>query len=334
MAKAPKKRSKAPARLDLRDPRGDVVADMLGVSLIRHALYRPLDARAPWGLRVPHRDRASFYLVSRGSARLEVEGEQAHVLSPGEVGFIPHGTAHVLRDAPDSKPVPVCDGPYSPSRSPRQIGGRGAVTVIVAGFFELSNEREPMLLRGMPPVVVLSASDPTSGPWIAATVQFIVAESASPRPASSVVLQRLADVLFVLALRSTAAHGQCRQSGIAAIPDPRVYQALTLMHARVGEPWTVDELARRVGMSRSGFAARFTQLVGQSPLQYLARWRVARAAELLRDTDEKVAAIAGRVGYESVPSFSRAFKRWQRASPAAFRRASDRASARQRLRVR
>jgi len=329
MPKAPQKLSKAPARIGLQDPRGDVIADVLGASLIRHALYRPLEARAPWGLRVPRRDRASFYLVARGGARLEIEGERPHVLAPGEAVFIAHGTAHVLRDSPDSDPVPICDGPHSPGLSSRRIGGRGAVTDIIAGFFELRNGRKQVLLQGMPTVVVLSASDPASGPWISAAVQFILAESASPRPGSSIVLQRLADVLFVLALRSTKANGQCKPNGLAAIADPRVYEALSLMHARVGEPWTVDKLARRVGMSRSGFAARFAQLVGESPLQYLVRWRVARAAELLRDTDEKVETIAGRVGYESVPSFSRAFKRWQRASPAAFRRAL----ARQGLRV-
>lgn len=322
MPKAPKKLAETPAALDLQDPRGDVVADVLGASLIRHALYTPITARAPWGLRVPHRERASFYLVTRGSARLELDGIGAHVLSAGEVGFVPRGTAHTLRDAPGSPALAVCDGPYSPSLAPRRIGGRGVATGLVAGFFELRDAREPMLLEGMPPLVVLSASDPTAGAWIAATIQLIVAESEAPRPASTVVLQRLADVLFVLALRSTSSPRQCKNTGLAALSDPRIYRALGLMHARVGAPWTVDELARRVGMSRSGFAARFTELVGESPLQYLARWRVARAAELLRDTDDKVATIAGRVGYDSVPAFSRAFKRWQRASPAAFRRES------------
>jgi transcriptional regulator GlxA family with amidase domain len=148
------------------------------------------------------------------------------------------------------------------------------------------------------------------------------------------VLERLADVLFVLALRSTAADSQCKHNSLAAFADSRIYAALSLMHTRVGELWTVDKLARRVGMSRSGFAARFTQLVGESPLQYLARWRIARAAELLRDTDETVASIAGRVGYESIPSFSRTFKRWQGRSPGAFRRASVRASVRRGLGVR
>ena len=92
------------------------------------------------------------------------------------------------------------------------------------------------------------------------------------------------------------------------------------MHARVGEPWTVAKLAARVGLSRSGFALRFTELVGEPPLQYLARWRMARAAELLRDTHEGMGEIAAKVGYESVPSFSKAYKRWQGTSPGAFRR--------------
>ena len=316
MRKTPKQLAETPTPLALRDPRGDAVADVLGASLIRHALYSPIEARAPWGLRMPRRNRASFYLVAHGSARLEVEGARTQILSAGDVGFVPHGTAHVLRDSADSVPLPVCDGASSPSQKPLRIGGRGAGTTLVAGFFELSDGLGPVLLQGVPPLIILSASDPASAPW----VRFIVAESASPRPASNIVLQRLADVLFVLALRSTVGEGTCQRGAIAAVSDPRIYEALSLMHARVADPWSVDVLARRVGMSRSGFAARFTDLVGESPLQYLARWRIARAAELLRDTTEKVEIIAGRVGYESVPAFSRAFKRWQGTGPAAFRR--------------
>ncbi|NPD25478.1 AraC family transcriptional regulator [Corallococcus exiguus] len=322
MRKTPNLLAEKPTPLELRDPRGDAVADVLGASLIRHALYNSIEARVPWGLRMPRQNRASFYLVAHGSARLEVEGARMHVLSPGDVGFVPHGTAHVLRDSADSELFPVCDGSYSLNRRPLRIGGRGAATTLVAGFFELSDGLGPVLLQGVPPLVVLSASDPASVPWVSAAVQFMLAESASPRPASNIVLQRLADVLFVLALRSTVGEGQCQRGAIAAVADPRIYESLSLMHARVAEPWTVDLLARRVGMSRSGFAARFTDLVGESPLQYLARWRIARAAELLRDTTEKVETIAGRVGYESVPAFSRAFKRWQGTGPAAFRRES------------
>ncbi len=307
--------------MDLQDPRGDVLADVLGVALLRNALYRRIEARAPWGMRVAFQQRAFFYLVARGTALVEVDGERPLALSVGEVVFIPHGTAHTLRDSATTKPAPVCDGKRCTEGGPRRLGGSGASTTIVAGFFE-QRGRQPALLERMPRIVMLSPTDPTSGPWISATVQLLLAESASPGPASAIVLQRLADVLFVQALRSVAAHVSCKRSGLAALADPPIHQALALMHARVAEPWTVARLAARVGLSRSGFAARFTELVGEPPLQYLARWRIARAAELLREEGGGIAEVAGRVGYESVPSFSKAFKRWQGVSPGTFRRAS------------
>ena len=318
----PKKLARTPTALDLLDPRGDVVADVLGAALIRHALYRLLDARAPWGFRVPERPRASFYLVTRGRARIEVDEQPAHVLSPGEVAFVPHGTPHVLRDSCGTAPTVVCDGPFSPKASPRRIGGNGAATTVVAGFFEVRSGLEPPLFQKMPSLVVLSANEPTSGRWVSMMVELVAAESTSPGPATSVVLQRIADVLFVFALRAvrpTTAHDG-EPGALPALADPRIYEALNLMHARVAEPWTVVSLAKHVSMSRSGFAARFLDLVGEPPLQYLARWRVTRAAEMLRGSDEKVQAIARLVGYESLPAFSRAFKRWHGESPAAFRR--------------
>lgn len=320
MVPRPNGLSKAPTKLDFQDPRGDVLADVLGVALLRNAIYKRIEARAPWGMRLALRDRAMFYLIARGAAVLEVDGERAQSLSAGEVAFIPHGGAHTLRDAPSSTPLPACDGKQCHDAAPLRIGGSGAGTTIITGFFALSGGRAPALLERMPRVVRLSPTDPTAGPWMAATVQLLLAESAAPGPASVIVLQRLADVLFVQALRSLTTPVDCPKNGLAALSDPPIHKALALMHARVAEPWTVARLAARVGLSRSGFAARFTQLVGEPPLQYLARWRVARAAELLRDTPDDIAHIAGMVGYESVPSFGKAFKKWQGLSPGAFRR--------------
>lgn len=316
--------------MDLQDPRGDAIADVLGASQIRHVLYRPLEAHAPWGLRVPQKPRASFYLVARGGARIEVEGTRAHALSPGEVAFVPHGTPHVVRDAASTIPATVCDGPVTSSLTPRRIGGQGDVTTIVAGFFEIPTGREPPILQRMPSLVVLSSADGTSGPWISATLQLVLAESAAPKPATGVVLQRLADVLFVLALRSVNTSGQCKGPSLPALADPRIYEVLNLMHARVADPWTVVSLAKRANMSRSGFAARFTELVGEPPLHYLARWRVTRAAELLRDGDEKIETVANLVGYDNLPAFSRAFKRWLGESPAIYRRGLERQGFRRR----
>lgn len=304
--------------LDLQDPRGDVLADLLSVSLLPNALYRSIEARSPWGIHVPARYRAGFYLVVRGAALLEVDGERPRALSTGDVAFIPQGTAHTIRDETARNAIPAHDGPGCRTAGPARIGGAGTPTTLFAGFFEHDGGTKPALLERAPRVFVLAASDGASRPWIASTVELMLAEIVSPGPASTLVLQRLADVLFIQALRWLSTRHGC--GPVSALTDPPVHQALSLMHARVDERWTVAKLAARVGLSRSGFASRFTAVVGDPPLQYLARLRMARAAELLRETDDSVARIAERVGYESVPSFNKAFKRWQGTSPGALRR--------------
>ncbi len=325
MAARPSSLSQTPIQLDIADGRGDVLGDVLSLGLLRNVLYKQIEARAPWGMDVKARDRAMLYLIARGQARLELEAQEPLVLEAGHVAFLPRGPAHVLRDSPTSPPSAVCDGArHRPTSGTRRIGGRGAPTSIVAAFFEL--DRAPPPLLGRPSeVVVLSGDASTEGPLVAATIALVLAELESPGPASVLLLQRLADVLVVQAMRSLTKQRGCqaqRQQGLVALSDPPIHKALSLMHAQVSHAWSVAELAARVGLSRSGFAARFTELVGEPPLQYLARWRVTRAAELLRDTDEAVSTIAARVGYDSTPSFNKAFKRWQGTSPGAYRRAA------------
>lgn len=324
MARRPSNLSQAPIRLDIADGRGDVLGDVLSLGLLRNVLYKQIEARAPWGLDMPARDRAMLYLVARGQARLELEGQEPIVLQARQAAFLPRASAHVLRDSKTTAPSAVCDGTRSrPTSGTRRIGGHGARTTIVAAFFEL--DRAPAPLLGRPPVVVLSGDASTSDPLAAATIQLVLAELEAPGPASVLMLQRLADVLVVQAMRLLTKQPACqarRQQGLVALSDPPIHDALALMHAQVGHAWSVAALATRVGLSRSGFAARFTELVGEPPLQYLARWRVTRAAELLRDTTEPVGTIAARVGYESTPSFNKAFKRWLGTSPGAYRRAA------------
>ena len=299
-----------------------MLADVLGLGLLRNVMYRQLEARAPWGLAVSAgRNRSMLYVITRGQARFEVAGLAPQVLGAGDVVFLPRDVPHVLRDAPTTVPQLVCDGEQRATQTARRIGGRGALTSIVTAFFERSRTPPPLLER--PGIVVLSHGDAAVDPQVARTVDLVLAEVAQPGPASVVLLQRLVDVLVVHAMRSLARGSRCqaqRPQGLVALSDPPIHEALALLHAHVARDWTVAGLAARVGLSRSGFAARFTELVGEPPLQYLARWRIARAAEMLRNTDEAIGAIAGRVGYESVPSFSKAFKRWQGTSPGAYRR--------------
>ncbi|HEY0253784.1 MAG TPA: AraC family transcriptional regulator [Kofleriaceae bacterium] len=319
----PKDLSQTPATLDVDEPRRDVLADLLSASLLRNAIYRRIDCGAPWGIKIRERQGVRFYVVVRGSARFEVEGEPRHDLSVGDVIFLPRGTAHVVRDAASSVPEVACEG-HSNDRCTagrgvvRRIGGDGARASLLLGNFELSGA-QPVLLASLPRVLASRADDPARSATMAATVQMLIAESTADGPASTFVLQRLAEILLVHSLRELAAHSAGDPRKLAAIADPAIHNSLELMHRGLAQPWTVASLAKRVGMSRSTFAERFTSLVGEPPLQYLARWRMARAGELLRANEARVNEVAAHVGYASVPSFNKAFRKWQGASPTKFR---------------
>lgn len=318
----PKQLSQTPGALEVDDPRRDVLADILGATLLRNAIYRRIDGGAPWGFCVEAFAGVRYYVVARGTARFEVEGDPPRVLSAGDAIFLPHGSAHVVRDAPTTAPEPACVGPAHHRRAGRghikRFGGGGVTTSLIAGFFAASEQR-PVLLASLPRVLLIAAADPARSPTIAATLQLLVAEREVAGPASTLIMQRLAEVLLVHVLRELATRSAGDPRQLAAMADPAVHNALELLHRGLAQPWTVAQLARRVGMSRSTFAERFAALVGEPPLQYLARWRMARAAELLRGSHAQIKEVAASVGYASVPSFNKAFRKWQGSSPSALR---------------
>jgi AraC-like DNA-binding protein len=310
----------------------DVMGEILEAVHLKTAIFGKIDLGAPWRLRLPERDYLSFYVLARGSAWLELgppetrplHGASEIALSTGDAVILPHGSAHELRDV-DRSQVPAQT--LDPDTCPRavtahvaQLGGDGPVTSIIAGHFTLGSAPRNALLASLPPAIHLPAGAVSASPQLAGLVPLILSESASPGAGGSIVLARLADLLFVHALRlwiSTADSSAC---GLRAVTDPAIGAALRLMHARPAEPWTVARIATTVAMSRSAFAARFTALVGEPPLQYLARWRMTLAAQRLRDGNGGVAEVAEAVGYANPVAFSKAFARMQGIGPGAFRR--------------
>lgn len=331
----PKKPQKSTNRPSTPDTAVDVFGEILEAVHLRTAIFGRIDFGAPWRLRIPQRDYLSFYVVARGSAWLDMpdarprqhQGETRIPLSAGDAVILPHGSAHELRDV-DRSSVPALGFDYD--ACPRQahaarVGGDGPVTSIIIGHFTLGSAPRNALLASLPPAIHLPAGAVSASPQLAGLVPLILSESASPGAGSSIVLARLADLLFVHALRlwvSTAGKSSC---GLRAVADPAIGAALRLMHARPAEPWTVEQLASSVAMSRSAFAARFTELVGEPPLQYLARWRMTIAAQRLRDDDAPIADVAQAVGYANPVAFSKAFARTQGIGPGTFRREGRRA---------
>jgi AraC-like DNA-binding protein len=322
-------------RPDGPDTAVDVIGQILEAVHLRTAIFGKLTLGAPWRLRLPEREYLSFYVVARGSAWLQLSGVPDMPLSTGDAVLLPHGSAHELRDVDRSDVTAqsfdydAC--PRSLHADAARLGGDGPVASIIAGHFTLGSAPRNALLASLPPAIHLPAGGVSASPQLAGLVPLILSESASPGAGGSIVLARLADLLLVHALRlwtSTAGQSAC---GLRAVTDPAIGAALRLMHARPAEPWTVERLASAVAMSRSAFAARFSELVGEPPLQYLARWRMTLAAQRLREDDVAIADVAEAVGYANPVAFSKAFSRMQGMGPGAFRRGERQAQRTPRL---
>ena len=201
-----------------------------------------------------------------------------------------------------------------------QLPGQSGLTTIVCGFLSCDVRPFNPLIAALPRMIHLRAADVGSG-WVAQFLQQVVAESHASRPGSEAMLARISEMLFVDAVRRYVEALPPDGTGwLAGLRDRFVGRALMAMHASPAEDWTIDELGRRVGLSRSALHDRFVEFVGQPPMQYLTHWRMQLASGLLRSSNATVATIAHEVGYDSEAAFARAFKRLAGMPPAAWRR--------------
>jgi AraC-like DNA-binding protein len=321
MSSSPKEFAERPEPQD--EQGSDVLADVLDTMRLSTVMYGRFELYAPWGVQFCSSPGAHIVLLARGSARLEVEGvEGAVTLSAGDLALLPHGGGHTLRDAEGSPLHILGQGECKRVRGigPIRLGGNGERTTLVAGSFQLGAAPRTQLFERLPRLVHVAADDPATAPSLASTAQLLIMESASSSPGATVVMSRLADILLVQALRTHIAGSQCQVGGLRALADPQIGKALSLIHERPAESWTVEKLAAAVALSRSGFAARFSALVGEPPLEYLVRWRMTKAAQFLRESELPLSDVAAAIGYQSEASFNRAFKRWGGSAPGAYRR--------------
>jgi transcriptional regulator GlxA family with amidase domain len=198
------------------------------------------------------------------------------------------------------------------------------VARFVCGYLGCDQLIANPIMSALPAMMLLRVDDTPAADWIRSTFQYAAHEAEAGRQGSAAVLAKLAELLFVEAVREHVRTLPEERTGwLAALRDPGVSRALALMHGDVGHPWSVEELAREAGLSRSGLAERFTRLIGASPMHYLADWRLQVAGQMLRDTGDPLLRIAERIGYESEAAFSRAFKKKFGQAPAAWRRGDN-----------
>jgi AraC-like DNA-binding protein len=311
----------------------DPLSDVLRAVRLDGAFFYAVQASEPWSVQalaakaltprvLPGAEHLiSYHILTTGRCWGGLIGERPVALEPGDVIVFPHGDPHVMSSAPD---VRKASDLAVPGRYPETVtlGGGGPVTAtLVCGF--LGCDRRPFnpLLSTLPRQLHLPG---LSGGWRRSFADQVVEESRARRAGADSVLTRLAELMFVEVLRRYLERLPSGGQGwLAGLRDDVVGRGLGLLHGDPAHPWTLDELAGGVAMSRSAFADRFTAIVGQPPMQYLAQWRMQLAAGRLAAGSAKVATIAEDVGYDSEAAFSRAFKRLMGVSPAAWRRTRE-----------
>ena len=318
----------------------DALSDVLRIVRLSGAVFMDAEFTAPWCVGEPagvevcieHLPDAQhiviYHLLTEGTVDVSLPGSAPVSARAGDLVIIPSGAAHALgsdlsRPRADGARLIVRRGPDDVPQV--RHGGGGEVTRMVCGYLACDSSLFDTVLAALPRVMVVSMREGPGAQWLASSIRFSIAESAAQRAGAGTVLAKLSELMFVEAIRRFIEGLPADQTGwLAGLRDRFVGKTLALIHSKPAHPWTVEELAGRVGLSRSALAERFTGLIGQPPMQYLTRWRLQLAANLLRASSRNVASVAAGVGYDSEAAFSRAFKRELGITPAAWRRARDR----------
>lgn len=318
----------------------DALSEVLQLIRLRGAFFLHGEFHEPWCVDAPPsaamvpvlspgaRQLAILHMVLEGRCWIQVDGGDPIALERGDVAALPAGAAHLVGSgighAPlnrrDSLPVKL------PGFAPIRYGGEGAGTMLACGWFAYERDVPNPLLKSLPDVFVASLAQRRAGPWIEQSVRHALDEVRAGGPGSTVVAAKVAESLFVETLRAYVDALPAQQTGwLAGLRDPQVGRCLALMHERPAHPWTLEELASQVHVSRSALAERFHTLLGIPPMQYLRRWRLAVAARMLCNERSNVITVAEAVGYESEASFNRAFKGEYGVPPGVWRDTGGRA---------
>jgi AraC-like DNA-binding protein len=318
----------------------DALSDVLNSVHLEGAYYLNAEFTAPWCIRgecsVPRvRKRLAgaehvifFHFVTEGGCKVRLtDGSETLAVSAGDLILIPQDDRHLLGSDVQLAPlesdelVDLNAGTESDFVQLRH-GGGGAVTRFVCGFLACSRTVCRPLLDALPRVLRIPVGDGAASQQLRELLRMGVRESCAARPGAGSMLAKLSELMFVEAMRHYVENLPPQDNGwLAGVRDAHIGRALALLHGDPARAWTVDELARAVALSRSALAERFVALVGESPMQYLTRWRLALAAQALRTGSDAISRVAERSGYESEAAFNRAFKREFGAPPAAWRKA-------------
>jgi AraC-like DNA-binding protein len=301
----------------------DLVTEILRSVTLKTVVFGRAELRAPWGLHVDLPGRAVFHIVLRGDGWLKVNSDKHVRLDCGDTILFPRADAHDMNDHPATAIRPLQElliqHPMTPDRR-FCYGGRGSLTTMLCGAFQLDDPKLNLLGVLLPPLLHIKTGTGGTSPQLRALIDCIETELKVSQPGEQAIVTRMAEAFLLRAVRDYVLSSSNGDPGLPAIlRDRSIGRVLGLIHQQPEQAWTVASLADAANLSRSGFAARFRIRVGTTPQRYLQRYRFSRAVQLLQNSDAKIYDIARRVGYDSESSFSKAFKRLMGKAPGAYR---------------
>jgi len=317
----------------------DALSDVLKVAHLTGGVFLRADFFAPWCMsaRIPPEQCHSalgpashlilYHYVVEGALRIRIGNEdREELVVAGEAVLLPRNDPHLMGSdlsLPPASGRDIIHHPIDGGLLSIHHGGNGERTQMVCGYLGSASATDNPVISTLPPMLKLKI-DGGAGEWIRSTFRYAAEEVSIGRPGSETVLAKLSELLFVEAVRRYTESLATDQTGwLAGLRDPYVGRALAILHRDVARRWTLDDLGREVGLSRSALADRFTRMIGMPPMHYLAYWRMHVASQKLRNTSASLAQISESVGYDTEAAFSRAFKRAIGVAPATWRRSNE-----------
>jgi len=295
----------------------DVLADLLARARATGALFADSTLHAPWGLEFCDRTPLSFHAVLDGKMVVEVDGASPWVVEAGDVLLVASGPPYRFLSSAGVPPRPLEEVVSPGAGRVHVLHGPGEPTRLLCGAFRFGGTVSRALLDLLPPLVVLPAAAAPAD--LRAAVALLALEVRGEAPGAQAALDRLLDLLLVLAVRAWAADEP--PAWVAALDDPVAGPALRALHAEPAQQWSVARLATDAGLSRAAFARRFATATGTSPMAYLTAWRMQLAADALMEPGATLAQVAHEIGYGSEYAFATAFKRHYGTAPGRWRTA-------------
>jgi AraC family transcriptional regulator, activator of mtrCDE len=292
-----------------QQPVEDLLSAILCAYNVKSGIYAHPTLCGNWRFGARGEGSASFHLIARGEGYLHMANSKPVQIETGDLIVLPHDDWHMLSSTE-----------RLPNHEPQlQTNGVGSPTTVLCGYFEFESGRRNPILDALPPRILITSSE--GGSWLQYIAKLMLAEVETRAPGHRPVLDRLADTLFVMVVRHYVfSSGHEKRGLVAAMADARLRAALDAIHRCPEKNWSLERLAQHAAMSRSVFASHFAAIVGETPIDYLTRWRMVLAERMLRDPRETVPGVMERVGYQTEAAFRKAFKRVHGYGPGRLRR--------------